>query len=431
MENGANIAVLGLGYVGCVTAACFSKLGHTVIGVDPDEFKVRSVNEGVAPFYEPGLEPLIKESKSAGRLTATTSIEDGLRDADVAMICVGTPSERNGNLSLSTLRLVSEQIGKLLPNRTRRLIVVIRSTVFPGTCEDVVMPALGGSSLATVVANPEFLREGTAVQDFLVPSLLVVGGEDRASTEFIAGLYSGLPVEPCLVSLRTAEMIKYACNCFHAVKITFANEIGALASTLGVPAAEVMETVCKDTKLNVSAAYLKPGFAFGGSCLPKDLRALVYRASRLDLRLPMLGNVLAANDEHLRRACAQVLEQGGQQIGFYGLAFKEDTDDVRESPTVTMIEFLVGKGREVFVYDPHIQLDNIYGANRNFLLSSIPHVGKLMEPSLDKMLSWADTILITQKPTASMREKILATGKPVIDFSSAAMYPAVRKQEAQ
>jgi len=431
MDNGTRIAVLGLGYVGCVTAACFSKLGHAVIGVDPDAFKVQSVNDGVAPFYEPGLEEIVKESRAAGRLSATTCLADALGDADVAMICVGTPSERNGNLDLSTLRQVSEQIGALLPQRSKQLIVVIRSTVFPGTCEEVVIPALKGSPNAVVVANPEFLREGTAMKDFLIPSLLVVGGTDQAAVQKIAGLYEGLPAKACLVTLRTAEMIKYACNCFHAVKITFANEIGALASTLGVPAAEVMETVCKDTKLNVSAAYLKPGFAFGGSCLPKDLRALVYRASRLDVRLPMLTNVLAANDEHLRRACQQVMETGGEKLGVYGLAFKENTDDVRESPTVTMIEYLVGKGKDVRVYDPHIQLENIYGSNRNFLLSAIPHIGKLMNSDVDGMLKWADTILITQKPTPDMLERILATARPVIDFSSAAMYKAARMKEAQ
>ena len=422
MGADTQIAVLGLGYVGCVTAACFSKLGHRVIGVDPDEFKVRSVNEGVAPFYEPGLEEIIKASRADGRLSATSSLAEGLQDADVAMICVGTPSERNGNLSLSVLRQVSEQIGALLPSRKKPLIVVIRSTVFPGTCEDVVMPALGTSPNAMVVANPEFLREGTAVNDFMVPSLLVVGGPDRAAVSRVAGLYSGLPVEACLVTLRTAEMIKYACNCFHAVKITFANEIGALAATLGVPAGEVMETVCKDTKLNVSAAYLKPGFAFGGSCLPKDLRALVYRASRLDVKLPMLSNVLAANDEHLRRACQQVMELGGERIGVFGLAFKENTDDVRESPTVTMIEYLVGKGKDVRVYDPHIQLDNLYGSNKNFLLSAIPHIGRLLQTDVESILTWADTILITQKPSTQMRERLLDSGRPVIDFSSAAMY---------
>jgi GDP-mannose 6-dehydrogenase len=430
MENRTQIAVLGLGYVGCVTAACFSKLGHTVIGVDPDEFKVGSVNNGAAPFYEPGLEELVKDSRAAGRLSATTSINDGLRDADIAMICVGTPSERNGNLSLSVLRAVSGQIGVVLPERTKPLIVVVRSTVFPGTCEDVVRPALQGAGNVSIVANPEFLREGTAVQDFMVPSLLVVGGEDKSAVKTVASLYQGLPAEACLVTLRTAEMIKYACNCFHAVKITFANEIGALAATLGVPAAEVMETVCKDTKLNVSAAYLKPGFAFGGSCLPKDLRALMYRASRLDLRLPMLGNVLAANEEHLHRACQQVLDQGGQRIGFYGLAFKENTDDVRESPTVTMIEYLTGKGKDIRVYDPHIQLDNIYGSNRNFLLSSIPHIGKLLNADLDEMLTWADILLITQKLSPLMQARIISVGKPVLDLSSAAMYKAVKTQEA-
>ena len=259
-------------------------------------------------------------------------------------------------------------------------MVAVRSTVFPGTCEEVVFPALEGAA-AQVVSNPEFLREGCAVDDFLRPSLLVVGGPDPQAVAAVAGLYAALDVRPCLVSLRTAEMIKYACNSFHAVKIAFANEIGALCGPLGVPAVEVMETLCRDVKLNASPAYLKPGFAFGGSCLPKDLRALNYRATRLDLTLPLLESVMPSNQRQLQRAIQTVLDLPAGPIGLFGLAFKENTDDLRESPVVEMIEQLLGKGREVRIFDPHIQLDLIYGSNRNFLLSAaaarLPLAGRL------------------------------------------------------
>jgi GDP-mannose 6-dehydrogenase len=265
------------------------------------------------------------------------------------------------------------------------------------------------------------LREGTAVQDFMYPSLLVAGGTHQQAVERVASLYAGLPVEPCLVSLRTAEMIKYACNCFHAVKITFANEIGTLCEQLGVSGAEVMNTVCKDRKLNISPAYLKPGFAFGGSCLPKDLRALTYRASRLDVKVPMLESVLPSNSEHLRRAIQNVLEQGGERIGIFGLAFKENTDDVRESPTVSMIEYLLGKGREVRVFDPHIELTHIYGSNKNFLFSSIPHIGRVMQASLDDLLGWADMIVVAQKPDERTATQIASAGCGVMDLVGAGL----------
>jgi GDP-mannose 6-dehydrogenase len=279
----------------------------------------------------------------------------------------------------------------------------------------------------TVVSNPEFLREGCAVRDFMEPSLIVVGGKDIASVQRVASIYSPLEVEPCLVSLRTAEMIKYACNAFHAVKIAFANEIGALAGRLLVDGREVMETLCQDWKLNVSAVYLKPGFAFGGSCLPKDLRALSYRASRLDLKLPLLEATLPSNDEHLDRAIQAVLSLPGR-IGVIGLAFKEDTDDLRESPMVTMLERLLGKGRDVRVYDPHIRLDSIYGSNRNFILNAIPHIGRLLEPEIDILLNWADHLVIAQKPSAALAGRIAASGRPALDLvgaSSAAVSSAV------
>src|SRR5580658_1664816 len=297
----SRVAVLGLGYVGCVTAACLAASGHHVCGADRDQHKVDSVRAGQAPFYEPGLEDLVKEGRASGRLTATTVTAEALEDADVALLCVGTPSERNGNLGLDQLRRATQDVAAACQARSKPLVVAVRSTVFPGTCEQVVMPLTSGIEAIRVVSNPEFLREGVAVKDFMEPALVVVGGNDSAAMQRVASLYAGLDVEPCLVALRTAEMIKYACNAFHAVKIAFANEIGALAARLDVDGLEAMNTLCQDRKLNVSAAYLKPGFAFGGSCLPKDLRALTYRAARLDLKLPLLDSVLTSNDEHLRR----------------------------------------------------------------------------------------------------------------------------------
>jgi GDP-mannose 6-dehydrogenase len=409
-----NIAVVGLGYVGCVTGACFSSLGHHVVGVDRDEHKVQSVLAGKAPFFEPGLENLVRQNVSTGRYRATTSLSEGIADADIAHICVGTPSEKNGNLGLEQLRRVISEIASSLPGRRKPLIVAIRSTVFPGTCEDVVMPLLGKD--VRVVSNPEFLREGVAVKDFMEPSLVVVGGTDQDAVERVASLYDPLGVPPCKVSLRTAEMIKYACNAFHATKIAFANEIGALSTSLGVDAQEVMRTVCEDTKLNASAAYLKPGFAFGGSCLPKDLRALVYRAGRLDLDLPLLKSVLPSNDQHLSRALNSVLELPSKRLGVIGLAFKENTDDLRESPVVAMLEQLIGKGREVHIFDPHIQLNTIYGSNRNFILESIPHISRLLQPDIEHVLQWSDYLVLAQKQSGAVMDRIRESGLPVLDL---------------
>ncbi len=408
------VAVLGLGYVGCVTAACLAKLGHRVIGVDRDSFKVNTVLAGKAPFYEPGLEELVRETVEAGLLSATQSLELGIADADVALICVGTPSEANGNLGLSQLTRVAEEIAALLPGRNKNLVVTLRSTVFPGTCEDLLMKIVG----PRVVSNPEFLREGTAVRDFMEPSLLVVGGTDPEAVQMVADLYEGLRVQACHVTLRTAEMIKYACNCFHALKIGFANEMGALCDALDISGHEVMQTLCEDHKLNISSAYLRPGFAFGGSCLPKDLRALNYRASRLDLKLPLLENVLPSNERHLQRSIQAALALPATRIGIFGLAFKENTDDLRESPVVTMIEHLMGKGRELRIYDPHIQMDQIYGTNRNFVLNAIPHIGRLMDSTVEEMLSKSDHIVLAQKPTPDMMMKIQASNLPVLDVVS-------------
>jgi GDP-mannose 6-dehydrogenase len=416
VEAEKRIAVFGLGYVGCVTAACLARLGHYVIGVDRDEFKVRAILQEQAPFYEPGLDDLVREGTSSGRLHPTTEAVEALKEADIALVCVGTPSEKNGNLNLEQLQRVSEEMGRCLAGRKKSLVIAVRSTVFPGTCEEVVMPAVSKWPGVAVVSHPEFLREGSAVRDFMEPSLLVVGGSDGPACQRVADLYAPLGIEPCLVELRTAEMIKYACNAFHALKVTFANEIGAICSRLGIPGEEVMKTLCRDVTLNISRAYLKPGFAFGGSCLPKDLHALTYRAARMDLRLPLLESVLPSNEHHMRRALETVLDLPSERIGFYGLAFKENTDDLRESPVVALLEQLIGKGRNIRVFDPHIALQRIYGSNQRFLLSAIPHIGKLMDTRLEETLDWAQHIVIAQKPQPQYLDQILASGLPVLNL---------------
>jgi GDP-mannose 6-dehydrogenase len=386
-------------------------------GVDRDEHKVQCVLRGQAPFHEPGLPELVAQTTAAGRLTATCSLPEALQQADIALLCVGTPSEANGNISLEQIRRVCAEMAAVLPARSKPLTVAIRSTVFPGTCEEIVQPALGNHPLAPVVSNPEFLREGCAINDFFEPSLLVVGGAEPAPVRRVADLYAALPVEASLVSLRTAEMIKYACNAFHAVKIGFSNEIGSLGASLGVDSDELMRVVCRDTKLNLSRAYLKPGFAFGGSCLPKDLRALVYRAGRFDLHLPLLSSILPSNSTHLERAIEAVLALPARQLGIFGLTFKEDTDDLRESPVVALLERLLGKGRALRVFDPHVQLSRIYGSNRNFLLTSLPHIGKLLVDNLEELLGWADHLVIAQKAPAALAGRLAGSGLPALDLT--------------
>lgn len=409
--------MLGLGYVGCVSAACLASLGYQITGIDPDEFKVRRVLEGRAPFFEPGLEELVRQGVEGGRLTATTSAVHGLREADIAFICVGTPSERDGNLGLEQLRRVTADIAGAVAGRVKPLIVAVRSTVFTGTCEEVLIPILAGFEGVSIVCNPEFLREGSAVRDFLEPSLVVVGGPEPAARR-VASLYPKLGVEPCLVSLRAAEMIKCACNAYHAVKICFANEIGSLAAAMGVSGDEVMQTLCRDGKLNVSAAYLRPGFAFGGSCLPKDLRALTHHAGRQGIRVPLLESGLPSNEAHLHRAIQSVGDLPATRIGVFGLAFKENTDDLRESSALTLLKFVIAKGRDVRVFDPHVRIEDIYGSNRNFVLSAIPDIERLMAPSLEDLLGWAAHIVVVQKPSPPAAAAIARSGLPVLTLSS-------------
>jgi len=410
------IAVFGTGYVGCVSAACLANLGHHVTGLDRDEHKVNSILAGKAPFFEPGLDDLIALNVRAGRLTASSNPAEALAEADIVLVCVGTPSLKTGDPDLTQLRRAASEIASCASGRSTPLIVVVRSTVPPGTCEQVVVPMLAGTP-CVVVSNPEFLREGVAVKDFMEPGLLVVGGYDANAARQVAGIYAGIDVSAQLVSVRTAEMIKYACNAFHAVKIAFANEIGALSEAMSVDGTEVMATLCADVKLNSSAAYLKPGFAFGGSCLPKDLRALGSHGRQKNVQIPLLNSTLTSNTEHLKRATDAVLDFGETRIGIVGLAFKEDTDDLRESAVLNMVEALIGKGRTVQVFDPHIQLNQIHGANRAFALQTIPHIGRLMR-GLDEVLNWADLLVITQKPNAATAERIQASNLPVLDLVS-------------
>jgi GDP-mannose 6-dehydrogenase len=411
-----HIAVFGLGYVGCVSAACFAKLGHRVTGIDTDAYKVEMVNQAQAPFHEPGLEALLQEAVAQGRLRAETTIGETLLDADVAMICVGTPSDKTtGNLDLTFLRRVAQQIATA--PRSPRLIVSIRSTVFPGVNEQIHHEVFGLDPALRMAANPEFLREGSAVKDFLEPSLIVVGGDDAEAVDTVASLYDALNCPVQRTTLRAAEMIKYACNAFHALKIGFANEVGSLAHSLGIDGGEVMRVLCEDRKLNISPAYLRPGFAFGGSCLPKDLRALGYRARTAGLALPLLENVLPANQAHLERLVARAQQLPAARLGVFGLAFKENTDDLRESPVIQFVEALLKQGRALRVFDPQIDLTKIYGANQRFLLEHLPHIHRLMLPSMDEFTQWPEAIVIAQKPGVEMRERLAACGKPLLDLT--------------
>jgi GDP-mannose 6-dehydrogenase len=414
LPQSKTITVFGLGYVGSVTAACLAHWGCRVFGIDKDDVKVNSISAGKSPFYEPGLEDLIRDSVAAGRLTASRDSEAALQASEIVMICVGTPSAPNGSLALDQLRRVFLEIGRHLATRRTPLVVAVRSTVLPGTTEELAAECFPQPSNVSLVSNPEFLREGVAVKDFMEPSLIVAGG-DPDGVASVAALYSGLGVETCRVSLRCAEMIKYSANAFHALKIAFANEMSAVADSLYISAEEVMDVLCRDVRLNISSAYLKPGFAFGGSCLPKDLRALNHRAIRLELKLPLVDSILVSNERHLERAVRNMLNLPARRIGVFGLAFKENTDDLRESPIISAIEQLIGKGREVRIFDPRIQLESIYGSNRNYLLNVLPHIGKLLAQGLDDLVSWSECLVLAQKPSPEMRRIIEDSGITVMD----------------
>lgn len=394
------ISIFGLGYVGAVTAGCFAADGHQVLGVDPVPEKVELMNRGQSPIVEAEIGEIVAETARNGRLRATQDPTAAVADTDLSFVCVGTPSQSNGNLDLRYIRRICEQIGNALRTKSDRHTVVIRSTILPGTMRNVVIPTLQEFSRKRagedfgICNNPEFLREGSAVRDFRSPPKTVIGELDRASGDLLASLYEKLDAPLIRTDLNTAEMVKYVDNCWHALKIGFANEIGNLCDSIDVDAEAVMNIFCQDKKLNISRAYLKPGFAFGGSCLPKDLRALSYQAKMRDLELPILSAVLPSNEMQVARGAKLVVDSGNSRVGVLGFSFKAGTDDLRESPVIEVIERLIGKGYDLRIYDRNVSMAALVGANRDFILNRIPHISRLMVPSIDAVLAHAQTIVI-------------------------------------
>jgi GDP-mannose 6-dehydrogenase len=394
------ISVFGLGYVGVVSSACLARDGHTVIGVDPNLTKVDLVNSGHSPIVEAEVDELIAEAVENGRLTATTDPHSAVIDTDISLVCVGTPSQSNGSLDLTYVRSVCEEIGTAISEKTDKHIVIMRSTMLPGTMIDVVLPTLESASGKKagehfgVAINPEFLREGTAVFDYRNPPKTVIGCSDEPTAETVADLYCHLPGPLVQTDLRTAEMVKYVDNVWHALKIGFANEVGNVAKALGIDGHAVMDIFCRDTKLNLSPYYLKPGFAFGGSCLPKDLRAFTYKARTLDLKLPILESILPSNELQVRKALDMVIATQSRKVGVLGFSFKAGTDDLRESPVVELIETLLGKGYDLRIYDKNVNLARLIGANREHILNRIPHLAALMTDSIDDIVGHADVVVI-------------------------------------
>ncbi|MEO7458369.1 MAG: nucleotide sugar dehydrogenase [Gemmatimonadaceae bacterium] len=419
----SSVSVFGLGYVGCVSAACLAREGHTVIGVDVSRSKVDMINAGTATIVENGIGELVSEMVAAGRLTATTDVAQAVAGTQISLVCVGTPSQANGGLDLAYVRRVAAEIGAALKHKSDWHVVVIRSTVLPGTTADVVTPILeqaSGKKAGTdfgVSMNPEFLREGTSIKDFDDPPFTVIGAEDERTATTVSSLYAGLKAPVRVVQLSVAEMIKYACNSFHGLKVAFANEIGSISKALNVDSHEVMKIFCEDTKLNIAPYYLRPGFAFGGSCLPKDLRALSYRARQLDIDTPVLLSALASNEKQITRAYDMVRATGARKVGMLGLAFKAGTDDLRESPIVTLVERLIGKGMQLAIYDGHVSKANLIGANREYIENEIPHIWSLMRDTVQDVVDHGDVVVIGNS-TPEFREiqPMLRDGQVVVDL---------------
>ncbi len=394
------ISVLGLGYVGTVTAGCLAQQGHDVIGVDPEPRKVDLINAGKSPIIEKDIGRIIEQQVAAGRLAASIEAIDAVQRTDLVMVCVGTPSRGNGDIDLKYIRRVAEQIGEAMRCHPGAPAVVIRSTMLPGTMRDVVIPTLEAASGRKagaefgVCINPEFLREGSAVHDYFHPPKTVIGELNEASGNLLASLYAHLDAPLVRTDIETAEMVKYADNAWHALKVGFANEIGNVCKGLDVDGHKVMDIFCKDTKLNLSPYYLKPGFAFGGSCLPKDLRALLYKAKMLDVSVPILAAILPSNEQQIERGVRAVVERGSKKVGMLGFSFKAGTDDLRESPVVELTERLLGKGYDLRIYDGNVSMARIHGANRDYILNHMPHISRLMVSSIGEVMSHADTIVI-------------------------------------
>ena len=391
------INIFGLGYVGCITAACLANEGHDVTGIDIDPLKVKMINNAKSPIIEPGLEEALKKARNSKKLKASTN---SISPADISIVCVGTPSNDNGSLRLDYINRVAEQIGDYLKKEKLYQVVNIRSTVLPGTIEEKIIPIIESRSKKMagidfgVCMNPEFMREGTSISDYYNPPFTVIGEIDRKSGKTVAELYKSINAPIFRTTIKVAEMVKYTCNTFHALKITFANEIGNVCKDLNIDSHKVMNIFCQDTKLNISSYYMKPGFAFGGSCLPKDLRALLYKAKEIDTECPVMGSILRSNSNQIERAYKLISRTGKQNIGIFGISFKAGTDDLRESPMVELAEKLIGKGYNVSIYDKEVSLAKIYGANKTYIEKMIPHISSIMKPSVQDVYDESEVIVI-------------------------------------
>lgn len=417
------ISIFGLGYVGAVSAGCLATDGHQVVGLDPNQTKVDLINQGVTPIIEKDIGDMIASAVNSGHLRATTDVREAVMNSDISLICVGTPSQLNGNLDLSYVRRVCEEIGSALKKKDSFHVVVGRSTMLPGSMRSMVIPTLEASSGKRagvdfgVCNNPEFLREGTAVYDYYNPPKTVIGESDAHAGDMLVELYKNMNAPLIRTDIETAEMVKYTDNNWHALKVTFANEIGNICKAVGIDGHKVMEVFCQDTKLNLSSYYMKPGFAFGGSCLPKDVRALSYKSKNLDLDLPVLNAIMPSNQRQIERAISMVVNKNNRKIGILGFAFKAGTDDLRESPIVDVIEYLIGKGYELKLYDKNVNLAALTGANRDYILNHIPHISKLMVDNVQEALDFAETIVIGNcseefKPVPAN----LKSGQTVVDL---------------
>lgn len=394
------ISIFGLGYVGAVSAGCLATDGHEVIGVDPNKTKVDLINQGTTPIIEKDIGEMIAATVKSGHLRATADVRDAVFGSDMSLICVGTPSQLNGNLDLSHVRKVCQEIGAAIAEKDTFHVVVARSTMLPGSMRSLVIPTLEAASGKVagvdfgVCNNPEFLREGTAVYDYYNPPKTVIGESDEKAGALLVQLYEKMDAPLVRTDVETAEMVKYTDNTWHAVKVAFANEIGNICKAVGIDGHKVMEIFCQDTKLNLSPYYMKPGFAFGGSCLPKDVRALTYKARSLDLDLPLLNSILPSNQRQVEKGIKMISDKGARKVGILGFSFKAGTDDLRESPLVDVIEHLLGKGYELKLYDKNVNLAALTGANQDYILNHIPHISKLMVTNMQDVLDFADTIVI-------------------------------------
>ncbi len=417
------ISIFGLGYVGTVSAACLASEGHSVVGVDSVAAKAELMNRGLSPIIEADVSELIAQAQAEGRLRATSNPQDAIQNTELSFVCVGTPSQPNGNLDLRYIRRICADIGQALRDKQERHTVIIRSTILPGTMRNVVIPTLEEASGKKagrdfgVSNNPEFMREGTAVKDYRFPPKIVIGELDPQSGDLLTQLYSHLDAPLIRTDIETAEMVKYVDNCWHALKIGFANEIGNLARCMNIDSHPLMDIFTQDRKLNISPAYLKPGFAFGGSCLPKDLRALSYKAKSLDLEMPILSSILRSNEQQIQQGLKLITDLDRKRIGVLGFSFKAGTDDLRESPMIEVIERLLGKGYDLRIYDRNVNMASLVGANRDFILNHIPHISKLMVKDPQSILEHAEVIVIgNNDPQFAEIAQKLKPEQHVVDF---------------